>query len=102
MTEIRKLPVRTRDIQLKAPWEGWNFTARMNPPVCVFEDITSGEFARIVDGMALVILGWNFVDDNGEPLPAPTRTTISNNVPIDLLTAAANGWVQEMTTVTPA
>jgi hypothetical protein len=99
---IRKLPVRTREIQLKAPWDGWSFTARMNPPVRVFEDISSGDFARIVDGMALIITAWNWVDEAGEPIPAPSREIISSNCPIDLLTAAANGWVQEMTAVPPA
>ena len=103
MTEtIRKLPVRTREIQLKEPWLGWSFTARMNPPVCVFEDIASGDFTRIVDGMALVITIWNWVDEEGEPLPQPTREIISRHIPIDLLTAAANSWVQEMTAVPPA
>jgi hypothetical protein len=99
---IRKMPVRTRPVQLKEQWAGWEFTARMNPPVCVFEDIASGDFARIVDGMTLVIVSWNWVNEVGEPLPEPSRAVISGNVPIDLLTAAANGWVQEMTTVPPA
>jgi len=102
MPEIRKLPIRTREVQLKDPWLGWNFTARMNPPVRVFEDIASGEFARIVDGMASVITAWNWVDEAGEPLPPPDRAVISTNIPIDLLTAAANGWVEEMTKVPPA
>lgn len=103
MTEnIRKLPVRTRDIAMKTPWEGWNFSARMNPPVRVFEDIASGDFARIIDGMTTVILSWNWVDENGEPLPDPSRVIIANNIPIDLLTSAANAWVAEMTNVPPA
>ena len=103
MTEnIRKLPVRTREIVMKPPWDGWTFDARMNPPVRVFEDIASGDFARIIDGMTTVILSWNWVDEEGAALPSPTRVVIANNVPFDLLTAAAYAWVGEMTNVPPA
>ena len=101
MTE-RKIPVRTREIALTEEWDGWKFTARMNPPLGVFFDITSGDLQRIVTGIARVVLAWNFVDENGEKLPPPTFDIIAANVTSDLLTEMSNAWVEEMSKVPPA
>jgi hypothetical protein len=98
---IRKMPVKARVIELDDEWLGWSFTARMNPPVRIFEDIISGEFARITDGLALIIIDWNFVDEEGVALPKPTRDIIASHVPTDLLSAITNRWTDEMIKLPP-
>jgi len=102
MTEPRKLPVKTKDIPLKDDFEGWVFTARMNPPLGVFFDIASGDLQRIMHGIARVIVAWNFVDEEGNALPKPDYDVVANNVTSDLLNAIANAWLDEMTQVPPA
>jgi len=97
----RKLLVKTQEIALTGDWEGWRFTARMNPPLGVFFEITSGDLERIVGGIAKVLLAWNFVDEDGKLLPAPTCDVIAQYVTSDLLTAIANAWIGEMTKVPP-
>lgn len=69
--EIRKMPVRSREINLNSDFEGWQFTARTNMPLGVLEDLVSGDYGKIRSALAGVVLGWNFVDENGKELPDP-------------------------------
>ena len=97
----RKMPVKTREIVLTDEWDGWKFTARTNPPLGVFFEITSGDLQRIVGGIATVLVSWNFVDEDGQPLPAPDYDVIAKYVTSDLLTAVANAWTEEMAKLPP-
>jgi len=97
-----KLLIKTRVIALTGEWTGWQFTARLNPPLGVLFDITSGDLERIVNGMAKIIISWNFVDENGQPLPAPSAEVMATYVTPDLMGAVSSAWVEEMTKVPPA
>jgi hypothetical protein len=97
---MRKEPVRTQEIALKDDYEGWTFTARMNPPISAFSDVASGDFVRIAHGLAKVIRQWNFVDEDGVELPAPTETLISER-PLDLVTAMTQAYVEELNKLPP-
>lgn len=69
--EARKMPIRSREISLNGEYEGWRFTARTNMPLGALEDLVSGDYGRIRSALAGVVLGWNFVDENGKELPDP-------------------------------
>jgi hypothetical protein len=97
----RKLPVEFRNIELKDKWEGWSFVARMNPPVKTFGLVASGDFDKIIEGLSYIIISWNFVDENGDDMLAPSIGSI-NNLPIDLINVIANRFVEEMTILPPA
>ena len=96
----KKEPVITRDMELGGEYEGWEFTARTNPPISAFGDVASGDFDRIVLGLSKIVRAWNFVDENGDELPAPTVETLRER-PLDLLTAVANKYVSELSTLSP-
>lgn len=87
----RKMPVRERVVKLTGEWEGWEFTARINPPLRALSDLASGSFARFINGLGDIVLGWNFVDEKGEPiLPVdekgkPTPPGEGGNYPVDAL-----------------
>jgi hypothetical protein len=98
---MRKLPIKTNELKLTGEWEGWDCTVRTNPPISVFADIASGDFDRIVRGIAKIITKWNFVDENGELFGPPTLDTV-NELPVELITAVANGYVGELTKLPPA
>jgi hypothetical protein len=100
MTE-RRLPIKTREIKLTGEWEGWNFTARMNPPLDTFFDITSGDLARLVSGIASILIAWNFVDTEGNALLAPTLELVKQHVTTELLNALANGYIDAMAQIPP-
>ena len=97
---MRKEPVRTQIIQLKNDYEGWEFTARMNPPIRSFGDVASGSFDRIIHGLSQIIRGWNFVDEEGVELPPPTEELIGGR-PLDLITMVAEAYVEEMSKLPP-
>jgi hypothetical protein len=92
---IRKLPVKTAIVKLTDEFEGWEFTARTNPPIKVFTNVTSGELDRIIRGLSKIILSWNFVNEEGASVADVTEDTIGD-LPLDLLTAVANGYVGEL------
>jgi len=101
MTEPKKPTIKTAKLELKDDFAGWTFTARMNPPLGVFFDIASGDLQRIAKGIARIIIAWNFPDEDGQPLPAPSLEVLTDNLTSEGLNAVANAWLDEMTRVPP-
>ena len=96
----RRLPVKTRVMALDGEYAGWEFTACTNPRISAFADIASGEFARISEGLAYIVRGWNFVDEEGEEMDPPSRETIGM-LPLDLVTAISSKFVEALSTLPP-
>lgn len=63
----RRMPVRTSKIEMDAPYEGWKATVRINMPVREYNRLFSG--SGRMEALAEVVQDWNFVDDNGDPIP---------------------------------
>lgn len=112
MTEKRKMPVRTQRIELAGEFEGWDFTGRINPKMSTLDDISSGIFRRITAGLAEVVLDWNFVDENGAPLPSPAQLREAGQdqaaveaavgeLPLDLTMAVAKAISEAITVIPP-
>ena len=76
--------IRTVEIALDGDYDGWTATLRANPPMRILEELRSGETDRYRAGLAEVILEWNFVDDDGVPLPLPRDGLDWNALPYDL------------------
>ena len=72
----RKMPVKTKPIQLDGEFEGWEFTARVNPPMSFVAKLQSGDPMEVMRGVGMLIYSWNFVDEEGEPLPVPRDQAI--------------------------
>jgi hypothetical protein len=49
------------------PYEGWKATARINMPVREYNRLFSG--SGRCEAMAEAVVDWNFVDDDGDPIP---------------------------------
>lgn len=71
MSKKRMMPVKSRTIELTEDWDGWQFTARTNPSIGVFEKLQSGDFGLICEALGETILDWNFVDESGDSLVSP-------------------------------
>lgn len=97
---VRKAPINKATVQLTGPWEGWEFTARTNPPIGVLKWFSSGDLELIIKGIARIMLEWNFVDENGEPYP-PTPDAMDSNMDGELLSAVANAYLERLTTLAP-
>jgi hypothetical protein len=65
--EKRRMPVRTSDIEMDAPYDGWEATVRINMPVKEYDRMFDPETRY--EAMGEAIIRWNFVDDDGDPIP---------------------------------
>lgn len=66
----RRMPIKTAVVRLDGDYEGWEATIRTNAPIYLFQrEIASGDADRVAAALSRIILLWNFVDDEGEPLP---------------------------------
>jgi hypothetical protein len=99
----RRMPVRTRVVELEGDYAGWRATVRTNAPFANFLKLASlgntDDGAAVLSGLAEIygllprlVLDWNFVDEDGEPLPC-NREGFAQ-LPADLmvlLVSAVNG-----------
>lgn len=97
---VRKAPLSTADIKLTGVWEGWEFTARTNPPIGVLKWFASGDLALITKGIARIMVKWNFVDEEGDEY-APTIDAMDENMDGELLSAVANAYLERLTSLAP-
>lgn len=96
----KPMPVKTATIELTGDYEGWEFEARMNPPLSIFGDLSSGEFERIAPALAKIVRSWNFIDESGVPLGNPSKDAI-NELPLELVTEMSNKFIEKLTTLLP-
>jgi len=97
---MRKLPVKLKKIELTGEYEGWELTMRVNPPFFVFDQIQSGEVDQILDALGLITTEWNFVDENGEPMPPPSKESY-RLLPYDLVLEIVDKFTSEVTSLLP-
>lgn len=103
MAEKRRAPIKKVTLTLDGEgYEGWKFEARTNPPWGVIEDLYDADDLRTVrEALSSVILSWNFVDEDGNPIPAPAEDKESlRKVPSDLIQAVLTVY-QRAVTETP-
>lgn len=91
-TPIRRMPVKTRRVDLDGEFEGWWAVLRTNAPFGLFLALSelqgAGEdgvqaFAALADLLPKLITEWNFVDEAGEPIPCDKDGM--RRIPTDLL-----------------
>jgi len=80
---MKKLKAKYEAIKLSDDFEGWEFTARTNPPLRVVRDISSGDIDTIIPAMVSMIKEWNFIGENDAPLEVSEDSL--NELPIDLV-----------------
>jgi hypothetical protein len=66
-----KMPKRTKEFKLTGDYEGFEFTADLLVPVSVFSYIQTGNWDLIQAALRFILVSWNFVDEEGKPLPQP-------------------------------
>ena len=96
VTQItRRMPVRTTRIELDGDYEGWWVEMRTNPPLAAFDELNSGDFARMRKTLASLIVDWNFVDEEGEPLLSAREGGV-NQCTLDLMTLLVKRYDGEL------
>ena len=98
----RKAPVRTARVELTGDYEGWWFDARINPRMSTFTLVTSGEIDKLIDGLAQLLMAWNYVDEEGDPLPQPYNNAEAVSLlSTDLFNKTSEAYVAKVTSLGP-
>jgi hypothetical protein len=102
----RRLVARTRTIDLGGDYAGWTITVRRNAPMGVILRLDKlrqdSDFGALLDIIPEIVTAWNFVDEDGEPIPCTPEGM--RLVPVDLfraVTAAFNEALAEGADVSP-
>lgn len=75
---LRRMPVRTITVALQGDYEGFTVTMRSNPPLRTFTEIQSNaDFESLRKIVATLVIDWNFVDEEGQPIPTGDFDSIS-------------------------
>ena len=96
---LRRLAVRIKEVHLNGEFQGWSFVCRTNVPWSVLEGMQSGNYERIRDELAKILISWDFVDEEGRPMPKPSPESISA-LPFDLMTAVLEGATEAIMALT--
>lgn len=67
----RRMPVRTQEITFDWEGETWHATMRTNAPSGQVDALLGRDPDAYRVALAAVVLEWDFVDDEGEPIPLP-------------------------------
>ncbi len=99
--EDRRMPVRTKELKLTGEWEGWTVTVRANPSLASLQKAQStaraveeGRLVPAFEALAEFLAGWNFVDEEGAPIPCNAEGLQA--LPVDLLTALMGVMAKEL------
>lgn len=93
-TPLRRMPVKTRRVDLDGEYAGWWAVLRTNAPFGLYLALTelqaAGDdgaraFARLAELLPTLITAWNFVDEEGAPIPCDAAGL--RRIPTDLLMA---------------
>jgi hypothetical protein len=101
----RKLPIKTKRIELTGEYEGWWADVRTNPPVgplldaiTAFESANKEKIGEIIpaiyDMLELIVHKWNFVDEKGKDLPF-NRDSL-RKLPLEVLVLLAQKSQEEI------
>lgn len=64
-------------IELARELAGWVVTFRADVTMSAMAEISSGDPARMLTAIASIVVSWNYLDENGNELPKPTRANIA-------------------------
>lgn len=90
-----RMPVKTQEIALDGDWAGWRFTVQRNAPLDVLlrlEELKSdaSDLGALIAVLPAIIIRWNFVDTQGEPLPLTTAGL--RQLPLELFQAVMEAF----------
>lgn len=90
-----RLPIRSATVELDGDYAGFMCKMRLNPRRSVVQGMTLGEIRALSESLAKVIISWNFVDEDGEPLEITPENI--HDLPDDLLGATMTGYFAKFT-----
>lgn len=76
--QLRRMPIRTTRVQLEGDYADFSLVMRANPPLRIFTTIQQNQdFDTLRRILGELIVEWDFVDDEGAPIPTGELDAIS-------------------------
>lgn len=95
MTTAVKMPIKSVRIEFDdIGYEGWYIVMRTNPKAYVYDDFLAvDDEDREWKALSQIIIDWNFVDEEGNPLALPKDGLNRNELPYDLKAAIIRRYI---------
>jgi len=91
----RRMPIKTVEVEFDADgYPGFRATVRLNVPLWVSDDLRSGDEERARAAILLIFPAWDFVDEEGEPIPHTVEGI--GKMPGDLAEGMLKRWGEVM------
>ena len=81
---ISRLSKKIKEFDFSDLYSGWKAKIWVNPPLWQFERLQSGMIKEIYEAIHNLVVSWNFLDEEGNPLENNIET-IRKKMPTDLL-----------------
>lgn len=95
------MPIKTKAIALDGEYAGWEFTARVNPPLRLVLELQDARLIQdVIRFLGEVVIDWNFVDEEGAPLGKPSGEAL-HALPLDLLMQILAKYNEEVLSLAP-
>jgi hypothetical protein len=77
-------------------YPGWVVTMRLNVRARTYDDFLSQDRELFWAAFGQIVLEWNLVDEEGQPLPLPKDGLGARDLPIDILNTLVLRYVEAM------
>jgi hypothetical protein len=94
---MSSMPIKTTTISFEEiGYDGWSAEVRLNVRARTYDAFLSQERDEFWAAFAEIVVSWNFLDEDGQPLPLPRDGLGPRDLPIDILNTLVLRYVEAM------
>jgi hypothetical protein len=91
------MPIKTVVITLdEIAYPGWQAEMRLNIRAHAYDEFLSQDPDKFWSAFTDIVIGWNFVNEDGTPMPLPKDGLGPRDLPIDVLNTLVLRYVEAM------
>jgi hypothetical protein len=95
--KLAAMPIHSVVIHLdEIGYDGWQAQLRLNVRARTYDDFLSQEREQFWAAFSETVISWNFLSEDGEPLPLPKDGLGARELPIDVLNTLVLRYVEAM------
>jgi len=94
---MKSMPIKTTTIALdEIGYDGWSADLRLNVRARTYDAFISQDRDEFWAAFSEIVVRWNLVDEDGQPLPLPRDGLGPRDLPIDILNTLVLRYVEAM------
>jgi len=91
------MPIKTATVALDdIGYDGWQAELRLNVRARTYDAFLSQDRDEFWTAFGEIVIGWNFLSEDGQPLPLPKDGLGPRDLPIDILNTRVRRYVEAM------